>query len=135
MKDSATLRLEVGKYYRTRDGRKVRIYALDGEGGFPIHGAVLEADGWDSSDWTLSGVSVYTGPENIVGEWLEAGPLAGSEAEAPSQSEPRPPAPGANNYHAINRLQNPSSSSPVCECGGDKAGGTHSDWCPKGAGK
>jgi hypothetical protein len=28
-----------------------------------------------------------------------------------------------------------SSSSPVCECGGDKAGGTHSDWCPKGAGK
>jgi hypothetical protein len=105
MKDSATLRLEVGKYYRTRDGRKVRIYALDGEGGFPIHGAVLEADGWDSSDWTLSGVSVYTGPENIVGEWSDTG-VSSQETSSLSASPPPLPKPQSRRC-LLDRMERP----------------------------
>ena len=33
------------KQYKTRDGREVRVYATDGAGEFPIHGAVLNDDG------------------------------------------------------------------------------------------
>jgi hypothetical protein len=37
--------------YRTRDGRQVRIYATDGDGCFPIHGAVEKSAGSDR--WTF----------------------------------------------------------------------------------
>lgn len=35
---------EPGKEYKTRDGRKVRIYATDAGGEYPIHGAVLDCN-------------------------------------------------------------------------------------------
>lgn len=35
------LKIEVGKYYRTGHGEKVRIYATDGSKEYPMHGAVL----------------------------------------------------------------------------------------------
>jgi len=34
--------IEVGKTYKTRNGREVRIYALDGIGLQAIHGAIFE---------------------------------------------------------------------------------------------
>lgn len=47
------------KTYRTRDGREVRIYATDGNGERPIHGAVLSEMGWTCFTWMGDGK--YTG--------------------------------------------------------------------------
>ena len=41
--------------YRTRDGREVRIYAVDGGGCKPIHGAIRDGDIWLSTSWLSSG--------------------------------------------------------------------------------
>ena len=49
------------KQYRTRDGREVRIYAVDGDDEMPIHGAVLTAHGWKVNSWQRSG------------KWLDGG--------------------------------------------------------------
>lgn len=44
------------KTYRTRDGREVRIYAVDGGGDFPNHGAYHLPDGtWVPCQWVPSG--------------------------------------------------------------------------------
>jgi len=37
--------IDKNKTYRTRDGREVRIYATDGGGKCPIHGAAKSSDG------------------------------------------------------------------------------------------
>jgi hypothetical protein len=48
--------IELGKQYKTRDGCEVRIYAVDGGGRFPVHGAVKLDDGtWRQEEWTLTG--------------------------------------------------------------------------------
>jgi len=48
--------IELGKKYKTRDGCEVRIYAVDGGGRFPVHGAVKLDDGtWRQEEWTLTG--------------------------------------------------------------------------------
>ena len=49
------------KQYRTRDGREVRIYAVDGDDEMPIHGAVLTSHGWKVNSWQRSG------------KWLDGG--------------------------------------------------------------
>ena len=33
-------KIEVGKSYKTRNGRQVRIYAIDGSGGKPVHASI-----------------------------------------------------------------------------------------------
>lgn len=39
--------------FQTRDGRPVRIYAIDGNKKYPVHGAYFETtDGWSSCSWT-----------------------------------------------------------------------------------
>jgi hypothetical protein len=43
------------KQYRTRYGREVRIYAVDGGGHKPIHGAIREGDGWFLTSWLYTG--------------------------------------------------------------------------------
>lgn len=46
------------KQYRTRDGRQVRIYATDGAGEHPVHGAIKNRfDWWDAWQWTHGGRS------------------------------------------------------------------------------
>jgi hypothetical protein len=40
---------------RTHGGLEVRIYATDGGGGFPIHGATKREDGWEVDTWTREG--------------------------------------------------------------------------------
>ncbi len=43
------------KQYKTREGEEVRIYATDGYGSFPIHGAILRDDGWEDQNWKDDG--------------------------------------------------------------------------------
>ena len=47
--------ININKRYRTRDGREVRIYAVDGGGKMPVHGAVLERGEWLPELWSASG--------------------------------------------------------------------------------
>lgn len=53
--------IDKSKTYRTRDGREVRIYATDGDGPFPVHGAIKNV-WWDTETWTKEGaVDAYLG--------------------------------------------------------------------------
>ncbi len=45
------------KQYKTRDGREVRIYAVDGGGEFCIHGAIKCTDGWANLMWDRDGAA------------------------------------------------------------------------------
>ena len=48
--------IDPAKTYRTRDGREVRIYAVDGGKSDPVHGAVKATDGdWIHQSWNESG--------------------------------------------------------------------------------
>jgi hypothetical protein len=48
--------IELGKQYKTRDGREVRIYAVDGAEMFPVHGAIkLDDAGWELVAWRSDG--------------------------------------------------------------------------------
>lgn len=47
--------IDITKTYKTRDGREVRIYATDGGGTRPVHGAVLMGDSWRQERWTING--------------------------------------------------------------------------------
>lgn len=42
--------------YQTMEGKKVRIYAVDGVVPYIIHGALLTIDGWREETWMASGV-------------------------------------------------------------------------------
>lgn len=47
---------QAGCTYETRDGGTARIYATDGGGVYPIHGAVYGDGIWLSASWTASGL-------------------------------------------------------------------------------
>ena len=50
--------IDMSKKYRTRDGRDVRVYAVDAGGEWPVHGATLEPEttaGWQTEEWTQGG--------------------------------------------------------------------------------
>jgi hypothetical protein len=48
--------IDINKKYKTRDGQDVRIYAVDGNGPYPVHGAVEpKTDFWIPESWTPSG--------------------------------------------------------------------------------
>jgi hypothetical protein len=56
--------IDMSKKYRTRDGREVRIYAVDAGGDYPVHGAVLKAgtDGnWTARTW--AGGNFFSSPQ------------------------------------------------------------------------
>jgi hypothetical protein len=48
------------KQYTTKDGQEVRIYATDGEGYWPIHGAIKTKEGWEQNCWKKDGGFNYT---------------------------------------------------------------------------
>jgi len=52
--------ISMDKQYRTRDGRKVRIYATDHFGYYPIVGAVLCGKNWVTVNWQVDGVASPT---------------------------------------------------------------------------
>ena len=49
--------IDKSKTYRTRDGREVRIYAVDGGGHRPVHGAIREGREWVTYTWLHDGVA------------------------------------------------------------------------------
>jgi hypothetical protein len=50
------MRISMDREYTTRDGREVRIYAVDGCGAWPIHGAIKCIDGsWAARLWGSRG--------------------------------------------------------------------------------
>jgi hypothetical protein len=49
------MKWEVGKEYRTRDWHKARVYATDGGGSNPIHGAIMGDSGWLTAAWKPDG--------------------------------------------------------------------------------
>lgn len=70
------MKIEPGKFYKTRDGRKARVYAVEVEGTYPIHGAHLRDGVWHADVWTKAGgINTYANtPFNgdIVSEWRDA---------------------------------------------------------------
>ena len=50
-----------GEEYRTRGGHRVRIYANDAGGEFPVHGAYYIYGNWQCNEWTLSGHDTLDG--------------------------------------------------------------------------
>jgi hypothetical protein len=48
-------KISMGKQYKTRDGREVRIYATDGAGEHPVHGALKSSKGWIYATWDSQG--------------------------------------------------------------------------------
>jgi hypothetical protein len=48
--------IDINKKYRTRDGRDVRIYAVDAGGRAPIHGAVFDGENWSIRTWKPGGM-------------------------------------------------------------------------------
>ena len=67
------MELSIGKWYRTRNGHKVIIYALNGMDPFPVHGAILTEDGWAIKTWNRDGYdwNISESPKDIVGVWVE----------------------------------------------------------------
>lgn len=68
------MKIEVGKFYKTRDGHKVRISANDGVLSDAIHGAVLNYSCWISCNWRGGGKSSDGIENDIVSEWTEPKP-------------------------------------------------------------
>lgn len=68
------MKIEVGKFYRTRNGRKVRIYDTDVEGELSIHGAYYcpENSLWEVNAWRENGIDGDYEPDfDIIGAWME----------------------------------------------------------------
>lgn len=69
------MKIEVGKFYRDREGRKVRIYAVEDTQFKGIHGAFLNGNMWCSNVWTIHGTDECGyGSFDIAAEWEEPGP-------------------------------------------------------------
>ena len=57
--------IDKNKVYKTRDGREVRIYATDGGGPQPVHGAVSGLNFWSTATWSKNGsYKLVYGQEN-----------------------------------------------------------------------
>lgn len=63
---------KTGKFYRTRHGLRVRIYAVDGGGIFTVHGAYLSNNEmWEICQWTHDGkfLNGRTNDLDLVEAW------------------------------------------------------------------
>lgn len=56
--------IDIKKKYRTQGGQQVRIYATDGSGKLPVHGAVMIDGGWVQDAWTAEGRYFWGQPED-----------------------------------------------------------------------
>jgi hypothetical protein len=56
-KEQETHMIDPKKQYRTRDGREVRIYAVDGGDEFCVHGAIYRPSlgAWEPRQWPATG--------------------------------------------------------------------------------
>lgn len=55
--------IDITKTYRTRCGYPVRIYATDGTGAYPIHGAYCKDGEWIVATWTIEGQNALQAKE------------------------------------------------------------------------
>jgi hypothetical protein len=60
--------ISIDKQYRTRDGREVRIYAVDGGGRKEVHGAYRDGSEWVLAYWYADGKSagILEGPYDLI---------------------------------------------------------------------
>ena len=60
--------IDINKKYKTRDGRDARIYAIDGNPEYPVHGAILSDSGWNGATWCTEGrwLSSFNSPNDLV---------------------------------------------------------------------
>ena len=60
--------IDITKTYRTRDGREVRIYAVDGLNGKRVHGAIRHPEcGWEHRAWFADGkMYSYPGDSDLI---------------------------------------------------------------------
>ena len=68
------MKIEVGKFYKTRSGRKARIYATDGIKNYVVHGAMLTKDGWCRESWDIVGRNLedfIDHRDDLVSEWVD----------------------------------------------------------------
>ena len=49
------MNIDITKTYATRSGLPVRIYAVDGCGVYPVHGASRSSAGWEDQKWSDTG--------------------------------------------------------------------------------
>lgn len=75
------MKISMDKEYTTRDGVPVRIYAIDGHGTYPVHGAIraFDTETWSVQTWTTEG-KVHNGEKEdsqdliekpkIIGGWV-----------------------------------------------------------------
>lgn len=67
------MNIEVGKFYKTRDGRKARIYAVDGGQGNFLHGAIYNEGYWATASWFSNGTIYSHGesPNDLIAPWID----------------------------------------------------------------
>ena len=60
--------ISMDKQYRTKSGYAVRIYAVDGRGDYPVHGAILNCNMWVVGTWAANGKRVMekTGHNDLI---------------------------------------------------------------------
>lgn len=66
------LKIEKGKYYRTRNGLKVEIYSTNNYGLYPIHGRIFESNLNTSCIWNKNGFvanKIIVSQFDIVADW------------------------------------------------------------------
>ncbi len=54
-------KVELGKQYKLRNGAEARVYAVDGGGDYPVHGAYVHEHGWSVMTWREDGRSWRSG--------------------------------------------------------------------------
>lgn len=71
------LKVEVGKFYRTRNNKKARIYATDAGGEYTVHGATYceNINAWVPHQWNISGRDSFSQEKefnfDLIWEWEE----------------------------------------------------------------
>ena len=65
--------ISMDKYYRARNGRAVRIYAVDCGGDYPVHGAIFQDGIWVIIHWKLDG-KYLGGPSEHGYDLIESKP-------------------------------------------------------------
>ena len=79
------MEIEVGKYYKTRCGYKVQIYAIHAEKDWyrNVHGAFFKSDCWFSESWVAKGkfLELEEHDFDIVSEWTEPHPAESWEVD------------------------------------------------------
>lgn len=61
--------IEPQKQYETMDGSEARVYATDGGGDTPIHGAVKTKGGWIASVWDKDGNNPTLSDYDLIEKW------------------------------------------------------------------